>query len=221
MVRCAIVVILASTYAGCATSAQPRGETTSAHESPRAQPAQMSEPEVCVPCGGLNAADANLDWDGDGILNGDDSCTKMEEDFDGVEDGDGCPEKTLVVLVNRSVYIKPADDALLRTSSSEIAFVQPLLFDGATLTSENDEALSLLARVMIQGDVDGHVACAQDDEAKVVVAWLTAHGVPRDKVHAVVHSDATPLETPLATPSGQCVVRYSQCVIVEHEKRSQ
>ncbi len=34
----------------------------------------------------------NLDRDGDELLNGDDACPDAAEDFDGFEDGDGCPD---------------------------------------------------------------------------------------------------------------------------------
>lgn len=216
MLRFAPFAILASTYVGCASTPPSSPVRT------RAAPASHAAPssEVCVPIKS-GAVDATLDSDGDGIANVADMCTEAEEDFDGVDDGDGCPEMTLAVLVNRSIHIEPPGDRLLRTTRREIAFVNPLVFDRGILTSENDEALTLLAQVMIAGDVDGHVECAIDGEAKAVVAWLTANGVPADHVHAVRHaSDAiADLDDATRAATGRCIVRYSQCALVEHEKR--
>jgi outer membrane protein OmpA-like peptidoglycan-associated protein len=43
-----------------------------------------------------------LDTDLDGLLDNVDSCPKQPEDIDGVQDGDGCPEPTVVTVVVKS-----------------------------------------------------------------------------------------------------------------------
>jgi outer membrane protein OmpA-like peptidoglycan-associated protein len=90
------------------------------------------------------------DPDGDGLVGKDDACPSTAEDFDGVEDGDGCPESaTMVDLLVKDPYGGAITDAvvllqngedLVRVSASERVILEP---GSWRLTAEADEYLRL------------------------------------------------------------------------------
>jgi outer membrane protein OmpA-like peptidoglycan-associated protein len=103
--------------------------------------------------------DPNGDSDGDGVANGVDKCPTVREVFNGVNDGDGCPEGML--------QVPPRYATLLTLVGDETILLQrPLAFDTAKPTlkksTPNAEILDALADVFKVTGQRVRVECHSD-----------------------------------------------------------
>lgn len=71
---------------------------------------------------------ANVDTDGDGILDGDDACPEQPETFNGFEDTDGCPDRLPVVevRVQRDGVAVAGAEVVERIGDTEATFTSTL-----------------------------------------------------------------------------------------------
>ncbi len=82
----AVALMLGMTFWACAETAPSTQPTRAVSVAePRATSAQSNDPEVA-------GAISKPDGDGDGVADEVDRCPDKQEDYDGFEDGDGCPD---------------------------------------------------------------------------------------------------------------------------------
>jgi outer membrane protein OmpA-like peptidoglycan-associated protein len=92
--------------------------------------------------------DETLDSDGDGLRDLEDLCVDEAEDFDGVEDGDGCPEPGRRVAIGEGVL----------EVFEDIHFA----FDSAVIAEESHDILRVIARTLLDNpslrkiEIGGH-----------------------------------------------------------------
>jgi len=161
----------------------------------------------------------SVDADGDGILDADDACPDTPEDFDGFQDGDGCPDPD-----NDGDGVADAADACPGTPAGVTVdekgcpkakeIKKSLVLDGVNFLSGSNEltpeslvildtvAQSLLAYpeviVEIQGHTDSAGGAAFNEtlslgRAEAVRDYLVSHGVPIRRMRAVGYGERFPI----------------------------
>jgi outer membrane protein OmpA-like peptidoglycan-associated protein len=117
------------------------------------------------------------DNDRDGVLDDDDECPELPEDGD---DGDGCPSKTYVKIVDGQLVI--FGKVLFRTSSDEIDGRSEALVDQvAAALNANPEAGNVR--------IEGHTDDVGDDDANLALSEARARSVKRELVERGVSSE--------------------------------
>lgn len=134
-----------------------------------------------------------VDSDGDGLVDAADRCPQARETFNGVEDGDGCPDEARVAIVER-----------------QIVFHQKIHFDTAkdTIKAESfsilDEIAGLLVaypqveRVRIEGHTDERGAEDYNRDlsgrrAAAVARYLVGQGVEDTRMTTIGFGEDRPL----------------------------
>jgi OmpA-OmpF porin, OOP family len=130
------------------------------------------------------ARDEFLDRDNDGIADADDRCPDDPENYNGVEDDDGCPDRDVVIEENAQIVtLEPIefefDKAIIRPSSHYIV-------DAVVKFMQDHPAIRL---VEVQGHTDEQGSDAYNLDlskrrAAAVVRYLTEHGVDADRLRS-------------------------------------
>jgi outer membrane protein OmpA-like peptidoglycan-associated protein len=155
------------------------------------------------------------DNDEDGIPDELDECPDLPEEPDG--DGDGCPEKTYVEIVDGEMQI--FGKVQFKTGSAEIEpKSEPLLDQIAVAMKGNPQ----VKRVRIEGHTDdiGDDSVNQrlsDERAKSVERGLVSRGVASGRLETKGYGESRPT-APNRTPAGRAKNRRVEFIIVETDR---
>lgn len=138
--------------------------------------------------------DTPRDTDNDGIFDTDDSCIEVMEDYDGVEDDDGCPDRERIVETETEIVtLQPIefefDKAVLRDSA------YPIL-DEVVQALDDNPAITL---VEVEGHTDeqGNAAYNLDlskRRAATVMRYLVEHGIDTLRLRSEGYGESRPVD---------------------------
>lgn len=138
--------------------------------------------------------DEPLDNDNDGIFNHEDSCIDEMEDFDGVEDEDGCPELDRVVETETEIVtLQPIEFEFDKDVLRDSAY--PIL-DEVVQALRNNPAITL---VEIEGHTDeqGDAAYNLDlsrRRAATVMRYLVDNGIDKSRLTSQGYGESRPID---------------------------
>jgi OmpA-OmpF porin, OOP family len=139
-----------------------------------------------------------LDFDKDRIVDNLDRCPKDPEDYDGIDDGDGCPDRDsdtdkVVDTEPEPVPQKPLtlEDVVTLPAPIEFYFDTAIMRPGAEVYLV--QVLEVLQRhpEVLKMECQGHTSSEggpeynmrlSNDRAKAVVAWLVDHGIESSRL---------------------------------------
>lgn len=136
------------------------------------------------------------DIDGDTIKNDVDKCPLDPEDFDGVEDEDGCPDEEVLVVVTRE----------------QIQITEQIQFENDKYTITGDRSFMILRQVgtilrdnpnikiRIEGHTDSRGSDSynlrlSDGRANAVREWLVGFGIDPSRMTSVGRGEREPIDT--------------------------
>ena len=139
------------------------------------------------------------DGDEDGIADKLDKCPTQKETFNGIDDGDGCPDGIATVVVEKQ-NIQILQKVFFALGTADIQSQSHTLLDtvAAALTQH-----VRLTKVAIEGHTDD-MGLAADNQAlsqrraEAVAAYLVVKGVAAARLVAEGHGSTQPLGTSLA-----------------------
>lgn len=140
------------------------------------------------------------DTDGDGVLDGNDSCPTVK----GLPENKGCPAVTVemwTLMYGQLRDVRFATDSDSLTSSS---FVK--LDNVAELMKENSQYTLKVSGYADSDGTDAHNKALSEKRAKAVKSYLEAKGVPSNKVKLAAYGEKFP-KAPNETESGKTLNR--------------
>jgi len=139
--------------------------------------------------------DLPRDSDNDGIFDKDDKCIDLMENYNGIEDDDGCPERKHIIEV---------DDKIVTLQPIEFEFDKDVLRDSAyPILDEIVQALkdnSGITLIEVEGHTDeqGNDAYNLDlsnRRAATVMRYLVAHGIDSLRLTSQGYGETKPIDT--------------------------
>jgi outer membrane protein OmpA-like peptidoglycan-associated protein len=161
-----------------------------------------------------NVATRAGDRDGDGILDGRDSCPDDPETFNGKNDHDGCPDDTSSgfrqgrLVLDERIFFDYAKSDLRPTGKTELdAMAQSYQSEG------NWKSLKIQGHTDSRGSEDYNEDLSRS-RAEAVKAYLVSKGIPADKLDVQAYGERAPLVPSADTESEYQKNRRVEFVIV-------
>lgn len=136
------------------------------------------------------------DMDGDRILNDVDKCPLDPEDYDGVEDEDGCPDEEVLVVVTQT-HIEITEQIQFENAKAVITGERSfmILRQVGAILRDNPRI-----KVRIEGHTDSNGSDSynlrlSDGRANAVRDWLIQYGIASDRMTAVGRGEREPIDT--------------------------
>lgn len=167
-----------------------------------------------MPQGVSNAAVGAGDGDGDGIPDSSDQCPGDPEVYNGLQDGDGCPDAGSVQI--RACEIQVMEKLYFETDSPAIKKQSYALLDMvARVLIENPQ----IKHVHVEGHADERGSADYNhlltlDRAQAVVAYLVSKGVAPERLSAGGYGEMCPMD-PGHTPEAWSKNRRVEFRILE------
>lgn len=194
-------------------------------------------------CGGAKSPPGDMDKDG--FRDAQDRCPKAPEDFDGFEDGDGCPERD-----NDHDGVVDTEDACprapgLRSNSGCPEYIRieegslvtlrgihfrsnkaELLSSGVSVLKEVVALLKVnpqIRRIRIEGHADARGPEElnlelSEQRAQTVQEWLTGQGISTERLDVTGYGESKPLLNN-ETPKGRSANRRVEFRILQDDAR--
>jgi outer membrane protein OmpA-like peptidoglycan-associated protein len=138
--------------------------------------------------------DEPRDSDNDGIFDKDDSCIEVMEDYDGVEDDDGCPERKHVIETESEIVtLQPIEFEFDKDVLRDSAY--PILDE--VVQALNDNPAITLVEVEGHTDEQGNDAYNLDlskRRAATVMRYLVQHGVDKLRLISEGYGESRPVD---------------------------
>ena len=170
----------------------------------------------CVMVPGLKAFKGCPDTDGDGFIDSIDKCPTEAETINGIEDGDGCPDKgkSLVVLTRTKIEI--LEKVFFDVDKSTIQKRSFLLLDQVVAVLQANPQIEY-TRVEGHTDSDGddnYNFKLSDARAAAVRLYLLGKGVDAGRIASAGYGESRPV-TQNKTPAGREKNRRVEFVIFD------
>ena len=176
----------------------------------------VDDVDRCPDLAGVAAFHGCGDGDADGLADPDDKCPTEPETINGIDDGDGCPDKGKVLVVvtrdrfelKESVFFDSGKATIQQRSSS-------LLDQIAAVMKAHPE----VKKIRVEGHTDSAGADDQNLElskkrARAVLDAIVARGVDAGRLDSDGFGEARPIETN-KTKAGKAANRRVELVVVD------
>jgi len=136
------------------------------------------------------------DSDGDRIPDDEDMCPRDPETYNGLEDGDGCPDRPQGVVIPGH-EIRILQKAYFAHGSRKVLAMSRAVLDEISRTLVANPQIDLVlavGHVAANEGADGYKLSLSRSRAKAVVDYLAGKGVAAGRLRAIGASDACPVD---------------------------